>query len=520
MIRLYSIVPTYFLFGIMNMLFCQANYDHVWLHGYTAYEPWPEFFIGIKLDFNKAPMEYGYYEKKSGFRYSSTSISDSLGNLLFYTNGCEIYDADHQLVEDSYPLAPSRMHEVFCKERGENFNGHARGYVNAQMISAVPNLRREDSYLIFLGQYQFNPSPPPVIMGSIAMAEVVRIEGKLRVVNKTPDILKGDLSANVISLVKHANGLDWWLLTFEAVTNRYFSLLIRDNEVVHIESDTIGQSFQRTHDGWGQINISPNGKKVVRHSPIGGTMLFDFDRETGRLSNDEFFHLGDDPVWANVFGSAGFSPDNKLLYVGTITQVFQIELDAPDKVASAILVGQWDGFFYEDFWNVDFYQMQNAPDCKIYMIPTGAVPFIHTIHNPNVRGMGCNFEQRAIVAPEYSVYPTHLNYPNYRLSTPWEDWCEEGYVSSSETTRVAKSYEITPNPAADIIRVKPVGKESSERVEIEMVDLQGRVVARLSTWLTAEGVEFPVQSLQNGLYSISIKSTNSIPFTDKMVIIK
>lgn len=518
---LVNLLMSLFLVAIGHtLLMSQANYDHTWLHGYTTDEMWPEFFWGIKLDFNEDPMAYEYYEKRAGFNYSATSFSDSLGKLMFYTNGCEIFDANHEVVENSYPLAPSEMHDFFCVQTALNRYGHGRGYANSQLVSAVPNLRRADSYLVFLGKYRFNVDGQWAIGGTIVMAEVIKEDNGLKVVNKDVEILHGNLSGNMISVVKHANGLDWWVLTFDALTNRYYSLLIEENEMVHVESDTIGGAFLRNEDGWGQVNISPNGKKVVRHSPVGGTMLFDFDRETGRLSNYEYFHLGDDPLHSNVFGSAAFSPDSKLLYVGTITQLFQIEVDASDKLSSAILIDTWDGSLHKDFWYIDFYHMQNAPDCKIYMIPSGTVPFLHIIHEPNKRGLDCNFEQRAIEAPDYSIYPTHLNYPNYRLGTEWEDWCDEESVSVHEYEGKEVSYQVYPNPASDRVQVIPGVDSRGHEAIIEIIDLQGRTALIKKEWLGNEGVSLPIFDLHAGSYILRITSSGNLPYVEKLKIIK
>ena len=77
----------------------QAKNDYNWTFGYAPTGPGQPDYNGTLLDFNKNPVEQLYFDIPVDLQ-SSAVISDSLGKLLFYSNGCKILTAEHRLMQN------------------------------------------------------------------------------------------------------------------------------------------------------------------------------------------------------------------------------------------------------------------------------------------------------------------------------------------------------------------------------------------------------------------------------------
>lgn len=173
-----------------------------------------------------------------------------------------------------------------------------------------------------------------------------------------------------------------------------------------------------TLDGVGQANFSPNGRFYATTTSVStseGNFLdiYDFDRCSGNLSNHQTLAISNEGAGSGI----AFSPDSKLLYHFNRTKVYQYDLTSNDIINSQLLVGEVDGYldtFPPNFvFEPNFFLGQLAPDNRIYIKPYNSSTVLHTIENPNVRGVGCQIKQHSVQLP--SVNLTLPNFPNYRL---------------------------------------------------------------------------------------------------------
>jgi hypothetical protein len=79
----------------------QSGLDNLWLTGYFCCS---SNLGGSNLDFYNGNPVINSAIRNSNFNRQFTAISDSLGNLLFYTNGIFIYDASDSLMQNSDTL--------------------------------------------------------------------------------------------------------------------------------------------------------------------------------------------------------------------------------------------------------------------------------------------------------------------------------------------------------------------------------------------------------------------------------
>jgi len=187
-----------------------------------------------------------------------------------------------------------------------------------------------------------------------------------------------------LSAVRHANGVDVWVLAHNA-TNYYYAYLVTADSLFH--TPVISQAGSVFDTPPGYMKISLDGKKVaatVQQSPMAFFDLVNFDNETGIVNDDNIVHN----AAGNFFG-VEFSPDNSKLYTEGGINLFQYDLNAgspQDILDSEVLIA-----------NVTTGNgaLQLGPDGKIYCC-LGTSLYLSIINQPNELGLGCDFEQDAV----------------------------------------------------------------------------------------------------------------------------
>ena len=80
------------LFFVLLINLAKAQHGNVWVYG-----------IGNTLDFNQSPPVDAPQRPMQAFEGSAVAC-DSLGNLLFYTNGITVYDKNDQIMPNGDSL--------------------------------------------------------------------------------------------------------------------------------------------------------------------------------------------------------------------------------------------------------------------------------------------------------------------------------------------------------------------------------------------------------------------------------
>ena len=107
-----------FLFFIVlpNALFAQA-FDAVWPMGTNEFSNTGGYGNAI-VRFKDDSVFVEKADLRMNFESTVSAISDSLGNLLFYTNGCYIATASTDTMPNGEGLNPGAIHEWVCPENG------------------------------------------------------------------------------------------------------------------------------------------------------------------------------------------------------------------------------------------------------------------------------------------------------------------------------------------------------------------------------------------------------------------
>ncbi len=477
------------------------QHDFVWIFGED--NGGEDYFIeGNSIDFRTSPPhlqeEALYLEMHS----TMACICDAQGNPQFYTNGCQIANARHQLIENGDGINPGEVHEAYCVNDDYPWRGTYISGNRSALILPLPNT--ESSYYLFHKGREAD-STPENYNGPLywTMVDMSANAGAGRVLAKNVVISDTLMHFGQLTAVKHANGIDWWVFTPGGIgSNAYYRLLLDETGVNTLQQQNIGLSTTRT-GGW--ANFSPDGTKYARYAPINDDLyLFDFNRHTGELSNFQQIVIEEEAEWV---GGVAFSPNSRYLYVSSYDYIYQFDTEADDVAASRVVVAQYQ--YLGQFLEHNFWGMQLGPDCRLYVY-CNSCDVIHVIHHPDEPGLACGFEQGAVQLP-WPIFRSQPHFPNYRLGPVGDEGLPcTPVVSVEEVPLPSVEVVVYPNPAKGYMTLSPRGVSG----HWQLFDGLGRSV--LSTRLhTAQDVTVDVSHLPTGMYYWKLSGT---PLDGKVVV--
>lgn len=317
------------------------------------------------LDFNSgAPVALtnGQLDTLEG----CATISNNSGQLLFYTDGITVWDRNHAIMPNGTGLF------------GHPSSSHAATIVPLPGSATLFYVFTLDA---FVGPNGF----------CYSIVDMSLNGGNGAVTTKNVQIYTP--SNEKLCIVKHANNSDYWVVTHEWNSNNFVSHLLTSSglSATPVISSTGHLVNGSTDNVLGQMKISPNGTKLAICHMYDKVELFDFDVNTGVVSNLNVLRNNNPDLAYGV----EFSPNSEVLYMTILNdssqnyKLLQFDLNATNIPASAQII------FLSNNSSIDFWGMQLGPDGKIYVTQ----PFktsLAVIHNPNALGSSCNFQQNAV----------------------------------------------------------------------------------------------------------------------------
>jgi hypothetical protein len=484
------------------------KFDNNWVIGHD-YNINDDEHGRITLCFNISPPEINYDigTVNMNMFVTNTSMSDSDGNLLFYSNGCNIANNDGQIILNGHDINPGYYHTRLCDEIGR---GYSAGYSSAVILQ----LPESDSiYYMFHSSIKYIPPPQEDAYVDRLQYSIIKTSAnKKLVLEKNTPIIIDSLASGELNAVKHANGKDWWVVQPKRYSNEYYIFLFTKNGVTDTLTQIIGDLSPINSDLSGQASFSPLGDKMVRYYPNEDIQLLEFDRETGTFVNYSTIKL-DVGTSLAFAGGCSFSPNGQYLYVAALTNIYQFDMTASDISATQTTVATWDGFV--DPIAISFLTCQLGPDCKIYILGGGDTKYYHIIHNPDEPGLACNVEQRGLVLPTPSGASIPY-FPNYRLG-PIDNPglpCSP-VVAMNHPPLPLPEVHVWPNPAHDQLGFSLV--ENSIK-SISLRDALGRVVKTVSLGSSSGTYTMSVSDLAGGLYFWEIEDVKGRSLAGKVII--
>jgi len=383
------------------------KYDNIWLFGYNASVPNAPGYGGSVIDFFLTPPDIYFEAREMALRFTNGSICDTAGNLLFYSNGIYIANAVHEPMENGLGINP-----------GEVADNYPDGYVLVQGVMGLPMPGNNEQYYLIHTNVELPEGDLSIYTSKLYYSKIdmTLAQGLGAVIEKNIIIVEDILEIGKVTLSKHANGRDWWLLMRRYDSNEYHTILVTPSGFLHQGIQVIGDSIPSP--GLGQAVFSPDGTKFASLHLVSGFPdidedyidIYDFNRCTGLLSNHKQITYLD----SASSGGVAISPNSRFLYVSSFRYVYQYDLWASDIEASKDTVAIWDGFFVPPVFATTFFLAQLAPDGKIYISANNSVPYLHVINNPDLPGDSCDVCQHCIELPTWNAF-SMPNFPNYRL---------------------------------------------------------------------------------------------------------
>ncbi len=310
---------------------------------------------------------------------SSAVMSDSLGNLLFFTDGKKVWNKNFGLMTQANALEGDLGVEQPC------------------LIVPVPN--KPDRYYIFtIDVMIFKPDNSYTTNGCKYTLIDMSMWGGTGDARDTMNFPLLSPVCQKLTGVKHANGIDFWIIIHEWDSDAFYSYLITSDgissPVISHAGSVMGGGYTSLTNAYGYMKASPDGSKVgLAISGLNKIELLDFNNSSGQLSNPRSYTTLDPGI--SPYG-VEFSPDNKKLFFSLLqlvgngpptipSRIYQFDLQA--GLANPILIDSIPGERVGG--------MQLAPDGRIYVSRTVNVlnkkDSLGVIYNPTRGGKEANY---------------------------------------------------------------------------------------------------------------------------------
>ncbi len=493
-------------------IFAQKH-DYVWTFGYGKTFP----NGGTNINFNFNPPDTDYIKRDLYFDVNSASISDAKGRLLFYTNGCKIFNLKNKLIKNGDNLNPGFISSNYC-----NYGSRM-----AQGSIFLPHPSDTSLY------YLFHLGPEFVMqneLGGISDKIYYTLLDKNgdnkngEVLSKNNVIHEDTIAFGKMTTVRHGNGRDWWIIVPRMLQNRYIKFLFTDKEIKGPFIQDIGLE-NKDDNGTGQAVFSPDGSKYIHFDRYNDLNIFDFDRCTGELSNfknvvlptakDSITHKNKKyPLY--TVGGVAVSPNSKFLYVTTELDVFQYNFQSLNMVKDVKIVAKNDSFSYNGFWT-SFYLPHIAPDGKIYINCTNGSFFLHVINNPDEEGIACNLTQHSFRLPTYNAFSIP-NFPNFRLGKIDKPTCETP-IATKDGALNEVDFKVFQNPSNGLLTLN-YKSEIQSNVIWELYNSLGILQYKQIVQNADNQENIELGNLLDGMYFWHLKSNEKLLKSGKLLLLK
>lgn len=426
------------------------------------------------------------------------TMSDTLGNLLMYTDGQTVWNKNHQIMPN-----------------GTNLYGVG---TPVQSSIILPKPLDDNLYYIF----------------TCAGNDGIQYGIRYSIVDITSDnglgdiLLKNELlfapSTEQLAATMHKNCIDVWIMAHERESNIFRAYLLTANgiDTNAIVINNIGKLPDLPNTDGLQLKFSHNGKKMVsinfwdnlNYPSIMDTIeLYDFDNLSGLLSNRITLY---DSACTGVV----FSPDDSKLYTGGggLYDAFSFQWDLSSNIENIIRQSRTI-IYYDEYYNQTDFQL--TPQGKII----AAISYkdtISIIENPNSLGISCNLIVDGIDLNGSTCYGS---LPNFISSYFNQD--SSGCFFIAETKEIHDkqvSIHVYPNPfsiSTNIVLKFPTG--NVKECEIILYDLFGRNITASTLLNEFKHLEHETiftlhkNNISSGIYFLNIR-INHKSYTQKLII--
>lgn len=326
------------------------------------------------------------------------TMSDVNGNLLFYSNGENLWNRNRQFMQNSNGLRGHRSSSQSCiafLKPGSItqyylFKTDAEGRANGLTYSEI---------------------------------DMTAAGGLGAVTNKNIQLVTP--VAEKLASCYHANGVDIWVTVKHWGSNAFYSYLITAQGVntvpVISNAGIVTDGPNNTGKYAGCMAISPGGNYLAVANNNTNVQLFNFNNATGVVSNPVMLSTGAEHAYG-----VEFSPSSNRLYVARNARLFQYTLGVGDVAATEVFLGSL----------VSDCTIKLGPDAKLYICPGNMQTALSVVNNPDEAGAGCNFvaaQTNLAGKKTFSGLPNSIATPLYLTGLNANNVCSANSVSFTFT---------------------------------------------------------------------------------------
>lgn len=343
------------------------------------------------LDFSTSPPTAVAGSALNVFEGCST-ISDDLGNLLFMTEGINVWNRNQVVMSN-----------------GSGLLGNSTA---SQQLSFKSPGSTNEYFVVTTGGGR----------GLYYSIVDMNLDGGLGAVDASRKniLLNSSFFIEKVTAYIDTIGSNHWILTY--ISGIYYAYPIVNGTVQ--PSNVVISNIQATAsmtDPRGTLKLSPDGSKIINTSVgnLDQAFLTDFNPLTGVVSNPVTLSTG---TGFNIFYGAEFSPDSALIYLNGNNsnsgngcgatngrEIFQFEINSSAGWnTTPVALGGSTGA------NSGRGALQLGPDGKIYFART-CQPWLGVIQNPTVVGTGASYVDDGIALDPQTLSREGL--PNFATSS-------------------------------------------------------------------------------------------------------
>ena len=412
--KIFTLCTLTFLFW--NNLDAQKE-DFVWYTG-NSHEGYccAHFFT-----FNDTGHTVDYVTVNSPYRIREGSgksvMADPDGNLLFYTDGFDVFNREHRIMENGDRTFVIQGQAEVSYDRSGGLNVPDRTII-------LPSPAHNGEYYLFYLGLKDDQTYPNSIIGSglfYAHVDLTKNEGLGVVKEKNIILIEKRTQTGGLKAIRHANGRDWWVIVRDFLGARWHMFLLDENgiQLSHISEVPEMPNFVCRlvlYDYANEQYICMTGDhfypwQFFHDRPFEYQFhVYDFDRCEGSFSYARTFEL---ETWSMKYSLKHLTlcPNGRYLY-GALRGLYLIQYDtwAEDVNATADTI-------------MNFYTMDNVVGGmnESKLTPIGemwvqhwAKDHIAIILNPELGGADCNISDDFITVPWLNI-GTFPNNANYRI---------------------------------------------------------------------------------------------------------
>jgi hypothetical protein len=448
---------------LFSTLFSNAQYTNLnWAFGDSC---------GMR--FNPAIGVDSFYTTAMKSRGTCATISDSVGNLLFYAASPNI-----ALWQSGFPMGT-----IFNKNHVKMQNGDSiLTSLWYKEMTIVPYPNHPNQFILFSAGVT-----DPGLRYSVIDLNLNSGLGK--VIQKNVLLDFSQINDGFIA-IQHGNGRDWWLIYRDWGTsnNEIRKILLSPQGLTIIPSQNLGSIC---YPSAYRYSINIEGNVLIGVSQTGQIDQFDFDRCTGLLSN--FRSIANFPLSTldptKYFWDVEFSSSGRYIYVSTndlTSYLYQMDLNnvnpfqnriiidtiqSPNYSASALRRGP-DGKIYRAYsWYDGINFNFPYPDTTYNIYNT----HLHVINDPDSFGLACNYQRYGLNLPNCRNYLGLPNNPDYSLGKWIGSICDTLTVGLTEDSNESTPFKIYSNPFISNVTIEP-SKFLHQDYNLRIFNLNGKLV--------------------------------------------